>query len=561
MAAAPTTRGHHALIINSVGVYDLDGNTITRGPVTSVAKFQTLLDWLRTKEMLVPMAVTPQIWIAGFVACDVLGWNLDYDDDAVMDALRNTADDAEMATVGKKMLTQRIIATLAEGFDNFGTGWRLRVPADIPLNEVATGPLIPLQYTDGGNRPFRVDVFIEPYMWTLSVKPQLGILGSEGGPSAMPEAEAELTTELARRIRWSITSLGTLPAITGAGIGANMVDSIFRPRRKAAEKHSATSRSGAQKSPAFVTDPTPLPPLVGDDLEAEIPLLWSRRPTPDEIANATTAIVVDQRASYLASAGTINLGWGDPAHLAGTALDAVLRRDKLPFALWHVEIPAPSEVNADPRLPVVIPPMQRDLDKRYTAWITTESLTTLTNPVPDGGGGLDLIDLSISEAFVYPHEGRILEAWAKKLRLARAEAIESQDAAAREIIAGIYNGYIGRMRHAENWSSKYKQHHHQPVWRWAIIANARARARRHAMRIASEHSLWPIAAHTDSWTYLTDGTVDLADHTGNLGRLQVEKRIDLTDEMRAQFTNAQSITVGTVESILAAKVPTPVPTR
>ncbi|WP_128644907.1 hypothetical protein [Rhodococcus sp. BS-15] len=258
---------HHALIINSVGVYDLDGNTITRGPVTSVAKFQTLLDWLRTKEMLVPMAVTPQIWIAGFVACDVLGWNLDYDDPAVLDALANTADHVEMAAVGKKMLTQRIVTTLADGFDNFGTGWRLRVPADIPLDEVATGPLIPLQYNDGGNRPFRVDVFIEPYMWTLSVKPQLGILGSEGGPSALPVAEAELTTELARRIRWSITSLGTLPALTGAGIGANMVDSIFRPRRKAAEKLSDSSRS-AQKSPAFVTDPTPLPTLVGDDLEA-----------------------------------------------------------------------------------------------------------------------------------------------------------------------------------------------------------------------------------------------------------------------------------------------------
>lgn len=550
MSTATTGRGHHALIVNSVGVYNLDGDTITRGPVSSVSKFQTLLDWLRTKELLTPMTVTPQIWIAGFAACDTLGWNLDYADDAVLDALENTADAVEMAAVGKKMLTQRIIATLEAGFDNFGTGWQLRIAPDTALTDVATGPLIPLQYNDGGNRRFRVDVLIEPYMWTLSVKTQLGILGSEGGPSALPETEEELTIELARRIRWSIDKLGTLPAVTGAGTGANMVDAIFRPRRKAAERAGNPGR-GKQKSPAFVTDATPLPSLVGDDLEAETPLLWSRRPTVGELEAATKAVVVDQRASYLASAGTINLGWGEPAHVAGAALDAALHRTKVPFGLWHVNIPAASEVNADPRLPVLLPPMQRDLDKRHDAWITTESLMTLTNPVPDGGGGIDLIDIDISEAFVYPNEGRILEAWAKRLRLARADAIETNDPAAREIVAGIYNGYIGRMRYAENWSSKYKQHHHQPVWRWAIIANARARARRHAMRIATEHALWPIAAHTDSWTYLTDDTVDLADHTGNLGRLRLEKQFVLTDAVRHSFENAPSITVGLVESILA----------
>lgn len=518
---APTV-AHHALLVNARGVFTVMGSKV-HGPVGSCDELLELLEEVRDEQRLTPCNASPQVWICGDEAAQALGWWLNYDDPAVMDVLgEEDLSRSEMVFRAKGLLSAQITQELAVA-GAAERGWEVGRGSGA---EFRGGPMVPLKSRSRQGRRFMVQVIVEPYLWTLTAREDYGIAGSAMAGTLLPEDDRAATAELARRLRWMTTHLGVLPSLTAAGTGATLLDVIFKARKKSGKG-------------AVVADPTPWPATVDSTIPVEQELLWTRRPSAEEITQARWMVTVDQRASYLASAGSQDFGWGRTRRLDRDAVEALLQscpESKVPFGLWHVTLPAAAEVFIDQRMPMPVPEMQA-LASAQT-WMTTESLMVLIAPVVDGGAGISMLDLDIDEAYVYEHQGRILEAWAKVLREARAAAIADGDDAAKALVGSIYKGYVGRLVNEESWSSSYKKHHFQPMWRYAIIAGARRRGRRQAARIAARTGLYPIGAHTDSWTYLcaTEEQIEaLTDSSTALGRLVVEKVVEVTDEVRAKL--------------------------
>jgi hypothetical protein len=179
-------------------------------------------------------------------------------------------------------------------------------------------------------------------------------------------------------------------------------------------------------------------------------------------------------------------------------------------------------------------------DRPVARWVSSVSLEGLMSPVAEGGLGLDLGDLELEEAWVFDRQARLLEAWARSLREARAAAVEAGDAPMKRLVGAAYKSYIGRMVNPDLWGAKTMRHHHQPLWRAAIMAHCRWRGRRVAMRIAGETGRWPIRTLTDSWVYLLPDGVDIADESAALGKMVVEKDARLTAADTAAFAEAQT---------------------
>src|SRR3546814_13540623 len=89
----------------------------------------------------------------------------------------------------------------------------------------------------------------------------------------------------------------------------------------------------------------------------------------------------------------------------------------------------------------------------------------------------------------------------------------------KRFIGACYKGYIGRMVNPDMWTAKQMQHHHQPLWRAAIIAHCRWRGRRVAMRIARETGRWPLRTVTDSWVSPLPPGIDIAADSDAHGQL------------------------------------------
>lgn len=60
------------------------------------------------------------------------------------------------------------------------------------------------------------------------------------------------------------------------------------------------------------------------------------------------------------------------------------------------------------------------------------------------------------------------------------------------------------------------------------------------MRIATETGRWPIRTMTDSWAYLVGEGQNVADDGPQLGKMTLEKQVQLTDEMILAFASAET---------------------
>ncbi|QHE74385.1 putative telomere-binding protein (plasmid) [Rhodococcus sp. WAY2] len=502
----------HALIVTADGTYTPSGRELT-GPVDSVEKLDKLIRWAS----LTPLGAPAQIWVVGQAACELLGWIIDpgsEDDVDDMEALRNRA---------AQELTAVLHATLTPMLN---AGWELRGDP---------GHVVHLSRSIG-NFTSMVDVVIEPYVWTYWNKDfgwhnrvgDMGILGSPTAGTYLPDDDLPAARELGRRLAWCAQHLGVLPGPTPARTGAALVDKIKRER----------TRSGKG---IVVTTPGSVPPLDGGprgDLEPAVG--WTRVPDAQDVDGVSRLVSIDQRAAYLASAGMLEFGYGQPTHLTGGAAAAAAVGEKgAPFGLWRITLPPGQALSLPEKLPLPHPHMLAD--QPVQTWVTTVSLDGLCSPVADGGIGADLDDLDITEAWVYPQQGRALDKWAKILREARKAAVDTEDDATKRFLGTCYKGYIGRMVNPDMWTAKQMQHHHQPVWRAAIIAHCRWRGRRVAMRIAREHGRWPVRTVTDSWVYLLSGGEDIADPSEALGKMSVEKDVVLADTLLTAFTSAQDV--------------------
>ncbi|WKN60497.1 hypothetical protein HJ581_0043080 [Rhodococcus opacus] len=502
----------HALIVTAAGTYTPSGRELT-GPVDSVEKLDKLIRWAS----LTPLGAPAQIWVVGQGACELLGWIIDpgsEDDVDDMEALRNRA---------AQELTAVLHATLTPLLN---AGWELRGDP---------GHVVHLSRSIGTFTSM-VDVVIEPYVWTYWNKDfgwhnrvgDMGILGSPTAGTYLPDDDLPAARELGRRLAWCAKHLGVLPGPTPARTGAALVDKIKRER----------TRSGKG---IVVTTPGSVPPLDGPprgDLEPAVG--WTRVPDAQDLDGASRLVSIDQRAAYLASAGMLEFGYGQPTHLTGQAAAAAAVGDKgAPFGLWRITLPPGQTLSLPDKLPLPHPHMLAD--QPVQTWVTSVSLDGLCSPVADGGIGADLDDLDITEAWVYPQQGRALDKWAKILREARKAAVDTDDAATKRFLGTCYKGYIGRMVNPDMWTAKQMQHHHQPLWRASIIAHCRWRGRRVAMRIAREHNRWPVRTVTDSWVYLLSGGEDIADPSEALGKMSVEKDVVLTDPLLSAFASAEDV--------------------
>ena len=167
-------------------------------------------------------------------------------------------------------------------------------------------------------------------------------------------------------------------------------------------------------------------------------------------------------------------------------------------------------------------------------WLTTEDLDGLCKDVRDGGAGLTVGQLNIDAAIVWPQQGRLLEAWATRLREAREEFAE--DPPMRSLVESAAGDYITALADTQLWAAEEWRHHFQPAWAAAIAAHDRFRGRRAAMRISREYRVWPVYAREAGMIYAvgrdesTTGPIDLSDTHSRLGRMAITRRVALSDE-------------------------------
>lgn len=505
----------HALIIGADCAWAPSGLVRLAKPVDSIDKLLKLIKWAD----LQPAGFPPQVWLLNG-ACVALGWGPDAVDpgdeedyteeelvaDRLRDDVRGRLDEVTRSLLGPYLVP--------ENEDR----WELFTPTD------EIGHRLQLSYR-AGDRKCMVDVFLEGWAWTSRAHhDRRGILGSESAGTLI-DADNDLDSakQLGHRLTWFTGNLGVLPGNTAARTGSVLADKVWRDRRKKAE-------SGSRSPGPYPLGPCPMPPIdLPDGIGVEPPISWTRTIDNDEIDDQTQLVSIDQRASYLASAGMIELGLGPLSNLAGTAAEHAAFEDKLPFGLWQVTLPATDSLPGLPdKLPPPHPRMLADQDVR--TWVTTETLTSLTADIASGGAGLEISDLAIDEAWITDKQGMALKSWKETLAKARKAALAEGDLVMKGFVGEIYQAYLGRIVREEFWQRRSLAHHHQPLWRASIIAHARHRNRAKAMKVYNETGLWPVRGFTDAWTYLAPPSVKLDDELDYLGKFAVEKTLQLGPE-------------------------------
>ncbi|WP_461666642.1 hypothetical protein [Gordonia sputi] len=537
----PYAADEHALIISGDQMH-LPSGRMRRAAPTSPAQLRDLIGWAWSQRpptvphrLLQPRGGCPQVWIVGTDALEALGWLIDLPDgwDAMSPAERNRA---LAAAVERHLEAGALDAFLDDG-------WELRGKDPHP------GPWIRLKRGSS-----MVDIILVVYAWAAEKSDRAGVLGidphADDPDDAVTDVDDELPdtslsdddalagAELGRRLAACVQHLDVLPAQSSGRTGAAIADRIWNARRKSGKG-------------VVIDTAGPIPDLEdgpGEHEDLEPPVSWTRHPdaldVDAEFTGATTLVELDQRRAYLGSTG-IEFGYGTPTLISGDHAANVIadgwsqQRPKTPFALCRVWLPAGDEISVPDWLPLPHPLMRAD--RRRQAWVTTRSVHGLCAPVSSGGAGLDLDDLDIDQAWLWPHQGRVLDAWTKRLREAGRYFHTSGDIAMDQMVKACYAMYIGRMQRADLWTGTAVAHHHQPVWRAFVMADTRWRNRAHAMAIYNQHGLKPLQTTTDSWVYMLGPIADpehpdreplipdLADHTDRNGKLKLEKTVDMVD--------------------------------
>ena len=480
-----TAVSRHVLIVSTAGSFTSAGERVT-GPVTSVDKLERLIEWAHGRGLLQPFvaarmdaamrdeaaAAPARVWVVGAACRQLTGMPNDAHPDQEADLVEQVG---------------RSLGPLV------GRGWELK------------GGLNRRFILARGRGPQRisVEVVVEPQPW----------LGGAG-------PVADDVEELGRRLsRWA-TALGVLPGTSGAASGAVVVDQIMR------------TRAARRPAGAVVSTPGCLPRGVWPELRTQPAWAGAPRAVEDQLDQADELVWLEQRCPQLASAGMLTLGYGPPQVLPATQAAAAAQAPKRPFALWRATLPAADSLTLPEMLPAPHPQMRAAEPTRV--WLTTEDLDGLCQDVRDGGAGLAVGQLTIDEAIVWPQQGRLLEAWATRLRQARAEFAD--DPALRSLVESAAAHYVAALADPQRWTAEEWRHHFQPAWAAAIAAHDRFRGRRAAMRISREYRLWPVYAREAAMIYAagadesTGAPIDLSDTHSRLGRMAITRRVALSDE-------------------------------
>lgn len=461
------------LIVTGAGSFTPAARVLT-GPVDSIDKLEKLIIWASEHGHLEPgrddtpaVQSPPRIWIAGEAACRQLA-----------DAPQDNSATVMLEAVG------RSLAGLV------ARGWGLQGE---PGGRFVLG-------RDQAQRRIEVEVLVEPSPWIAA------------GTDALDDAEL-----LGARLRQWGAALEALPAASPQTSAAVVGERIMAIR---------AARPGRG---AVVTDPAVLPAGIDPDVRIQPTWTASRDDIEAELDSAAALVRLEQERPELASAGMIVLGYGQPSTLTGPTAAQAAAAAKRPYGLWHATLPAGNDLS----IPVAMPlphPLMRD-DEPIQAWLTSEDLEGLSRAVRDGGAALMADALHIDAAVVWPGQGRVLEAWATRMREARETVAD--DPGAQEMFERAAADYIAALADPAmpGW-------HAQRTWAASIAAHIRYRGRRAAMRISREYRLWPIYVAGPAMVYAppidpaTNTLVELADtHKTSQGRLVARRQVDISDDI------------------------------
>lgn len=558
--------GVRAVLINAAGSFTAAGESLT-GPVDSPTKFGQLLDWfIGSRGGLNPLGGPGQAWVVGAAACQGLGWW----------PAQITEADSRLSAEALQEFLAAVVASLA------GTGWELLGAREAKKPEKLSPQLLLVKHVtiskDAAGRKVNrrerrmVQLVLEPFAEYITGRSEIGLCED------LPEDDEAATGELGRRIVWLTQQLGVLPAVPAATTGQRLADVLY----KSSQANGGAVPQGPGVLPGLDIGPGDEGAGAVGPGELEPAAHWGRpRIDAAEIPDECDLVLLDQQAAYLATAGSIELGFGEITHLSSAAEIAALlapawndeqegKKPKWPFGVFLAVLPAGERLAQLPtNLPLPHPLQAYGHD--VTAWITGESVKGMLAPVQQGGAGLSLDDLAITEAYVFADTRRFLDDWTGRLRTARAAAIADGDDACKRYLGAIYKQYVGRLG-TDKWAPS-KMVHYQPIWRASIIAHCRWRARRQAMTISAQqqaaaqqvsapspwqaqvaaHGLWPIYTYTDSWRYLLPTGMTLAptvaqvaaliaagDKPPRLGALVEEDRSPLTSAQRELLLASQS---------------------
>lgn len=470
-----------AVIVSKEGSFTPAGERLS-GPVDSVDKLETLIEWAQKRDLLTPLApadgddsVPARVWVIG-AGCDLLLGTAPKDGGALTDRLG------------------QVLAPL------IGRGWDLRA---------GVGPSVILSRHVKAQQ-FSVEVSAEPQPWL-----------------AGPHGAANDVAELGRRLHRWCAAFETLPGFTAAASGAAVQDRLMQAR--------------AGRRGAVASEPGILPSHAVPDVRIQPPWCAPTAELESEFERSEELVWVEQECPELASAGTLTFGHGTAQLLEGAAAAAAAQEPKLQFGLWRAVLPPANALQAPQMLPPPHPQMSTADGVR--AWVSTEDLAGLAADIRDGGAGLSVEQLHIEAAIVWPHQSRLLETWAARLRKAREDFAD--DAPMRALVDAAAADYLKALADPEPWSDPAWRHHYQPAWAAAIAARVRYRGRRAATRISREYRVWPVYARGAAMIYLpgrdeiTQAPIELSDTHSRLGRLVVTRRAEISDETILDVLKAQ----------------------
>ncbi|SIJ20462.1 Uncharacterised protein [Mycobacteroides abscessus subsp. abscessus] len=478
----------YVLIAASSGTFTPSGASLA-GPVDCIDKLEKLIGWASSRGYLQCTARTGQspaaaarIWVVGAAVAELAGRR---PDDPGRDA-----DAVEEAGQALGALITR--------------GWEVRSPA-AGCFELSHGR---------ADKRITVEVVLEQTPWLAAGNPDV----------------ANDPTELGYRlIRWH-GALQVVPGTSGAASAAAVLDEIRGARLARRTQGAAVTAAG------------PVPD--GIDLETRMQPAWTASAATVQRAfdGGEHLVALEQVSGQLASAGMLTFGHGPIQRLAGAPAAAAAGDKRPPFALWHATLPAGDALDLPAELPLPHPRMRHD--DAVPVWLTTEGLNGLCAAVRDGGAGVGVEQLNVDEAVIWSQQGRLLDAWAARLRDALDSFSDHPDLAG--LLASAAAEYLEALQDPQAWESEDLDHHLQPVWLAAIADHGRFRGRRAAMRISREYRAWPLYVHAGTMVYAlgrdekSGQPIDISDTHTRLGRLSITARAEIDDNTILAAVAAES---------------------
>jgi hypothetical protein len=463
--------GHAVVIVAADGAYRAGGSRLT-GPVDTVDKLATLVEWCRARDLLVPAGgLVPRVWIVGAAVGALVG-----------------------PEVSDEQISRVLAPLVARGWGLCPVG-----PGRVALSRAgdADGP---------------VEVMVDARPWLA------------GGELAV----AEEAPELGRRLTAWVAGAGGLPDVSARWSAAVVLDEIL------------AARGTRGRGSAVVVEPGALEVSLALPVQRWVIGLDAVQAAAFE-SGATDLVLLEQLHGLLASAGMVMLGSGRPTRLSGAAAAAAAagaEGQRRRFGLWRAVLPSAVDLGLPPTVPLPHPGLR--LDGEAEVWLSAEDLTGLSAAVRDGGAGIAVEQLGITEGVIWPHASRLLEGWAARVR----ELVQGGDPEVAVAAAVAAAAYLVGLGDPDGWRPGLERHY-QPAWAAALAAHTRFRGRRAMMRIGREHRVWPLVVRDTSMVYAV-GTaddaapLDISDTHTRLGRHAVTARAAITDAVMVEALSAET---------------------